>query len=60
MSFEERRALAPLVHQRVPAAAIAAQLDGHYSAIYREIRRNCWHDREASQTEVFSTKNFDS
>lgn len=46
LSLEERRRIAQLLGHEAPIATIAKTLGRHRSTIYREIRRNWWHDRE--------------
>ena len=46
LSLEERRRLAQLLGHKVRVSRIAEVLDPHRSTIYREIRRNWWHDVE--------------
>ncbi len=45
-SLEERRRLARLLGHKVRVSRIAEVLGRHRSTIYREIRRNRWHDAE--------------
>lgn len=46
LSLEERRRVAQLPGHKVRVSKIAEVLGRHRSTIYREIRRNWWHDRE--------------
>lgn len=46
LNLEERRRLAQLLGHKVRVSEIAEVLGRHRSTIYREIRRNWWHDRE--------------
>lgn len=43
---EERRRIAQLPRHKVRVPSIAEALGRHRSRIYREIRRNSWHDQE--------------
>ena len=46
LSLEERRTLSHLHFNKTPVAKIARIMQRHRSTIYREIRRNWWHDTE--------------
>jgi IS30 family transposase len=46
LTLADRRRLHQLVERKVPVNEMARQLGRHRSTIYREIRRNTFHDRE--------------
>ena len=46
LTLADRRRLHHLVERKVPINEMARQLGRHRSTIYREIRRNTYHDRE--------------
>lgn len=46
LTLAARRRLHQLVERKVPVNEMARQLGRHRSTIYREIRRNTFHDRE--------------
>jgi IS30 family transposase len=49
ITLADRRRLHQLVAARVPVNEMARQLGRHRSTIYREIKRNTFHDRELSE-----------
>ena len=53
LSLEERRRLMRLREAKVRVDEIARQLVRHRSTIYREIKRNWWHDAEVPQAEGY-------
>lgn len=53
LSLEERKILARLLHHKTRVAEIAHVLSRHRSTIYREIRRNWWHDAEVPQADGY-------
>ncbi|TMV79120.1 IS30 family transposase [Thioclava sp. BHET1] len=53
LSRDERRVLSRLLHHKVPIKKIASKLGRHRATIYREIRRNYWHDREVPAAEGY-------
>ncbi len=46
LTLTDRRRLHRLVAAKVPVNEMARQLGHHRSTIYREIKRNTFHDRE--------------
>ncbi|MGH6809256.1 MAG: transposase, partial [Ensifer adhaerens] len=46
LNLADRRRLYHFVERKVPIQEMARQLGRHRSTIYREIRRNTFHDRE--------------
>ncbi|KOF17172.1 transposase [Ensifer adhaerens] len=46
LNLADRRRLCHFVERKVPINEMARQLGRHRSTIYREIRRNTFHDRE--------------
>ena len=48
ITLADRRRLHQLITAKVPVNEIARQLGHHRSTIYREIKRNTFHDRELS------------
>ena len=48
ITLADRRRLHQLITAKVPVNEIARQLRRHRSTIYREIKRNTFHDRELS------------
>ncbi|RVK85122.1 HTH domain-containing protein, partial [Sinorhizobium meliloti] len=46
LTLPDRRRLHQLVERKVPIAEIARQLGRHRSTIYRELKRNTFHDAE--------------
>ncbi|WP_141105010.1 helix-turn-helix domain-containing protein, partial [Rhizobium sp. R339] len=56
LTLADRRRLHQLVERKVPVNEMARQLSRHRSTIYREIRRNTFHDRELPEySGYFST-----
>lgn len=56
LTLVDRRRLHHLVERKVPINEMARQLGRHRSTIYREIRRNTYHDRELPEySGYFST-----
>ncbi len=56
LTLADRRRLHHLVERKVPINEMARQLGRHRSTIYREIRRNTYHDRELPEySGYFST-----
>ncbi len=56
LTLADRRRLHYLVERKVPINEMARQLGRHRSTIYREIRRNTFHDRELPEySGYFST-----
>ena len=56
LTLADRRRLHQLVEHKVPVNEMARQLGRHRSTIYREIRRNTFHDRELPEySGYFST-----
>ena len=53
LSLEERRTLSHLHFNKTPVAKIARIMQRHRSTIYREIRRNLWHDTEVPQADGY-------
>lgn len=53
LSLEERRQLLRLRDAKLSVDAIARELGRHRSTIYRELRRNWWHDAEVPQAEGY-------
>ena len=53
LCLEERRRVFMLLHQKVKVAEIARVLSRHRSTIYREIKRNWWHDVEVPQADGY-------
>ena len=53
LNIEERKVLARLLHHKTRVAEIARALSRHRSTIYREIRRNWWHDVEVPQADGY-------
>ncbi|TNC46254.1 IS30 family transposase [Rubellimicrobium rubrum] len=53
LSLEERRQLARLREQKIAVDEIACRLGRHRSTIYRELKRNFWHDAEVPQAEGY-------
>ena len=53
LNIEERKILARLLHHKTRIAEIARVLSRHRSTIYREIRRNWWHDVEVPQADGY-------
>ncbi len=53
LSLEERRQLARLHESKLSVDEIARVLGRHRSTIYRELRRNWWHDVEVPQAEGY-------
>ncbi len=53
LNIEERKVLARLHHHKTRVAEIARALSRHRSTIYREIRRNWWHDVEVPQADGY-------
>lgn len=53
LSLEERRQLARLREQKIAIDEIARRLGRHRSTIYRELRRNWWHDAEVPQAKGY-------
>nr|WP_281282931.1 helix-turn-helix domain-containing protein [Rubellimicrobium rubrum] len=51
LSLEERWQLARLREQKIAVDEIARVLGRHRSTIYRELRRNWWHDAEVPQAD---------
>lgn len=49
ITLADRRRLHQLIAARVPVNEMARQLGRHRSTIYREIKRNTFHDRELSE-----------
>lgn len=52
-SLDERRTLFHLHHNKIPVAEIARIMGRHRSTIYREIKRNWWHDTEVPQADGY-------
>ncbi len=52
-SLKERRSLAQLLGHKVRVSRIAEVSGRHRSTIYREIRRNWWHDAEVPATDGY-------
>jgi len=48
LTLSDRRRLHQLVGRKVPVGEIARQLGRHRSTIYRELKRNSFHDAPAS------------
>ncbi|WP_033053612.1 helix-turn-helix domain-containing protein, partial [Sinorhizobium meliloti] len=46
LTLSDRRRLHQLVERKVPVGEIARQLGRHRSTIYRELKRNTFHDAE--------------
>jgi len=53
LSLEERRQLARLRENKLSVTEIARLLGRHRSTIYRELRRNWWHDAAVPQAEGY-------
>lgn len=53
LTLEERRRLMRLREAKVRVDEIARQLGRHRSTIYRELKRNWWHDAEVPQAEGY-------
>ena len=53
LNLEERRQLARLREQKVAVDEIARVLGRHRSTIYRELKRNFWHDTDVPQAEGY-------
>lgn len=53
LNVEERKILARLFHHKTRVVEIARVLSRHRSTIYREIRRNWWHDAEVPQADGY-------
>lgn len=53
LSLEERRQLARLHESKLSISEIGRRLGRHRSTIYRELRRNWWHDTEVPQAEGY-------
>lgn len=49
LDLEDRRKIARLRDAKVPATAIALRLGRHRSTVFRELRRNHFHDAELPQ-----------
>jgi len=56
-SLEERRKLAKLLEANIPVKEIADSLRRAPSTIYREIRRNFYHDEEPPQLNGYHAVN---
>ena len=46
LTLDERRALARMLHAKVPKTKIAERLGRDRSTITREVKRNWWHDKD--------------
>lgn len=53
LNIEERRILARLLHHKAKVVEIARALSRHRSTIYREIKRNWWHDTEVPEADGY-------
>lgn len=53
LNVEERKILARLLHHKTRVAEIARVLSRHRSTIYREKKRNWWHDAEVPQADGY-------
>ncbi|MBP1806930.1 helix-turn-helix domain-containing protein [Rubellimicrobium aerolatum] len=53
LSLEERRQLARLYESGLSVSEVARRLGRHRSTIYRELKRNWWHDTEVPQAEGY-------
>lgn len=53
LNIEERRILARLLHHKTRIVEIARVLSRHRSTIYREIKRNWWHDADVPQADGY-------
>ncbi|ESQ88825.1 IS30 family transposase [Asticcacaulis benevestitus] len=49
LTKEERQTIYKLLDRKIPLTQIAKMLGRHHSTLYREIRRNYFHDRECPQ-----------
>lgn len=53
LNVEERRIIARLLHHKTRVAEIARVLSRHRATIYREKKRNWWHDAEVPQADGY-------
>lgn len=53
LNIEERRILARLLHHKAKVVEIARALSRHRSSIYREIKRNWWHDTKVPEADGY-------
>lgn len=49
LTKDERQTIYKLLDRKIPLTQIARMLGRHHSTLYREIRRNYFHDRECPQ-----------
>lgn len=51
LTLDERRAVARMLHAKVPKTKIAQMLGRSRSTITREVKRNWWHDKDVPQAD---------
>ncbi|GLO72793.1 hypothetical protein MACH17_43100 [Phaeobacter inhibens] len=53
LNLAERRTIEDLLHRKVKVTEIARRINRHRATVYREIKRNWWHDEEVPQADGY-------